>query len=99
MGGDVLMKINWILRLKNKATVTALASILIGIVSGVIGAGNLLGWWSIAFDSEKVTTIVTGWIGILFTLVGGIVGAIIDPTTAGIGDSKQAQTYTEPKKD
>ena len=28
-----------------------------------------------------------------------LLGQFIDPTTAGIGDSKQAMTYTEPKKE
>ncbi|QAA22426.1 phage holin [Sporolactobacillus terrae] len=93
------MKINRILRLKNKATVTALAALLIGIASGVISVGNLLGWWSVSFDQERATTTVTAWIGLVFTLVGGIVGTITDPTTVGMGDSKQAQGYTEPKKD
>lgn len=32
-------------------------------------------------------------------LILGIMGIIVDPTTAGISDSKLAQTYTEPKKD
>ncbi|MGL9899291.1 phage phi LC3 family holin [Enterococcus sp. MSG3287] len=27
-----------------------------------------------------------------------ILGVVSDPTTAGIGDSDQAMTYTEPKK-
>ncbi|BBN97518.1 phage holin [Sporolactobacillus terrae] len=93
------MKINWILRLKNKATVTSLATLLIGIASGVISVGNLLGWWSVNFDTEKATTTITAWIGLVFTLIGGVVGTITDPTTVGIGDSKQAQEYTAPKKD
>lgn len=28
-----------------------------------------------------------------------ILGIVTDPTTAGVGDSAQALTYTEPKKD
>lgn len=28
-----------------------------------------------------------------------LLGQFVDPTTAGIGDSKQAMTYKEPKKD
>ncbi len=27
-----------------------------------------------------------------------ILGVVTDPTTAGVSDSKQAMTYTEPKK-
>lgn len=93
------MKINWLVRFKNKATVTTLATLLIGIASGMISVGNLLGWWSVNFDTEKATTQATAIIGLVFALIGGITGIIVDPTTAGIGDSKQAQAYTEPKKD
>lgn len=32
-------------------------------------------------------------------LVLGILGIAVDPTTKGVGDSAQAMTYTEPKKD
>lgn len=35
--------------------------------------------------------------GILMIL--GMVGVIADPTTNGLSDSKQAMTYTSPKKD
>ena len=28
-----------------------------------------------------------------------ILGIVTDPTTAGVGDSKQAMTYTTPKED
>lgn len=28
-----------------------------------------------------------------------LLGQFVDPTTAGVGDSKQAMTYTEPKRD
>ena len=35
--------------------------------------------------------------GILMIL--GMVGVIADPTTTGLSDSKQAMTYTSPKKD
>lgn len=29
---------------------------------------------------------------------GALLGQFIDPTTAGVGDSKQAMMYTEPRK-
>lgn len=31
-------------------------------------------------------------------MVLSILGIVVDPTTDGVGDSKQALTYTEPKK-
>jgi len=37
-------------------------------------------------------------IGIVINLLCAL-GIIVDPTTVGAGDSKQALTYVEPKKD
>ena len=34
----------------------------------------------------------------LFTVVFAVLAVFIDPTTAGVGDSDQAMTYTKPKK-
>ena len=33
------------------------------------------------------------------SVIIALVGIFVDPTTAGIGDSTQALTYTQPKKD
>lgn len=33
------------------------------------------------------------------SVIVALLGTFVDPTTAGIGDSSQALTYTEPKKD
>ncbi len=93
------MKINWILRLKNKVTVTSAITILIGIAAGIVNLGNLLGWWAVKFDSEKATTYVLNLVNLLFTFGGAIVGVIHDPTTAGIGDSSLALKYKKPYQD
>ena len=34
----------------------------------------------------------------LFTVAFAVLAVFIDPTTAGLGDSEQAMTYSKPKK-
>ena len=36
---------------------------------------------------------------LLFSTIFAILSVFIDPTTAGIGDSSQAMTYSKPRKD
>lgn len=91
------MKINWLVRFKNKTFVVAFVAQVIGIVAEVITLGNSAGWWSFKFDSKALTDQLTQAIAVVFTLLGTF-GVVQDPTTAGLGDSEQAQTYTEPKK-
>ncbi|MCO7125152.1 phage holin [Sporolactobacillus shoreicorticis] len=91
------MKINWLVRFKNKTFVVAFVAQVIGILAAVLTLGNSSGWWAIQFDSKALTDQLTQAIAIVFTLLGTL-GVIQDPTTAGIGDSEQALTYEEPKK-
>lgn len=93
------MKINWIVRLNNKVTVTSAVTILIGIAAGVVNFGNLMGWWAVKFDSGKATTYALNVVNLLFTFGGALVGVIHDPTTAGIGDSSLALGYKKPYQD
>ena len=83
------MKINWILRLKNRTTLTALIGI---VVTAGFQIAQLFGL-NLTVSQEQIMTIVE----FVLTLLAGI-GIITDPTTAGISDSKQAMEYTEPKK-
>ncbi|MCO7125629.1 phage holin [Sporolactobacillus shoreicorticis] len=92
------MKINWLVRFKNKTFDVSFVAQVIGILAAVVTLGNSAGWWSVQFDSKALTDQLTQAVAVIFTLLGTL-GVVQDPTTAGIGDSKQAQTYTEPKKD
>lgn len=49
--------------------------------------------WDFIVLNQQFAAIVNA----VFTLLA-ILGVVSDPTTAGIGDSDQAMTYTEPKK-
>ena len=81
------MKINWKVRLRNK---TWLASVLALIVSFVYDLLAML---------EVVPAIGEDWlmsvIQTILTLLTAL-GVVIDPTTAGAGDSDRAMLYDEP---
>lgn len=82
------MNINWILRLKNKATLTALiaAALAFGYqVAGIFGAVPTV-------SQDALAQVAMLLVNILVAL-----GVVVDPTTAGIGDSSRAMEYTEPK--
>ena len=84
------MNINWKLRLQNKTTLTALVMALVALVYQVLGVCGVVPHVA----QDQVTTIVSMGINILCLL-----GIVVDPTTAGIGDSNRALTYDEPKQD
>lgn len=75
------------LRLKNKATLIALAATLVAFLYQVMG---ILGV-TIPVSQDTAIQIV----GIIINLLVGL-GILVDPTTAGIGDSARAMQYDEP---
>lgn len=83
------MKINWKVRFKNK---TWLVTFLVTIVAFVY---QILGMLDIV--PPVTQDMVTQIIGIVVNILVAV-GVVIDPTTAGAGDSQQAMTYNEPKK-
>lgn len=85
------MKINWEVRIKNKTFWLALIPaviLLVQVVAAVFGFELDLG-----FLSDRLIEVVKA----VFTVLA-ILGIVTDPTTAGLGDSAQALTYTKPKK-
>ena len=84
------MKINWKLRLQNKATLTALVMALVALVYQVLGVFGIVP----RVSQDQVTTIISMVINILCLL-----GIVVDPTTAGVGDSARAMSYDEPRKE
>ena len=86
------MKINWKVRIKNKTFWLALIPALLllaQVVAAVFG-------YELHIDAlgDKLTAVVNALFAVL-----AILGVVADPTTAGVSDSKQAMTYTEPKAD
>ena len=84
------MNINWKLRLQNKATLTALVMALVALVYQVLSVFGVVP----RVSQDQVTTIISMVINILCLL-----GIVVDPTTAGIGDSARAMSYDEPRKE
>ena len=85
------MNINWKVRIKNKnfwlAIIPAIL-IMIQVVAEVFGITVDIGDLG-----DKLISVVNALFSVLV-----ILGVVADPTTAGLGDSDQAMTYTEPKK-
>ena len=89
---DFFMNINWIARLKNKnfwISLIPAALLLIQTVAAVFG---------FTLDFGELGNQLLSVVNALFAVLV-ILGVVNDPTTAGISDSKQALTYTEPKKE
>ena len=85
------MKINWIVRLKNKNFWFALIPavlLLIQAIAGVLGLVLDLGELG-----NRLLEVVNAVFGVL-----AILGIVTDPTTAGISDSELAMTYDVPKE-
>lgn len=84
------MVMNWKLRLQNKATLSALVLAAIAFVYQVIGMLGLVP----AISQDNVVNAAGLIINILVAF-----GVLVDPTTDGVNDSKQAMTYEKPKVD
>ena len=86
------MKINWIVRIKNKnfwLSVIPATLLLVQVVAALLGFTLDLG-----DIGNKLIAVVNAVFGVL-----AILGVITDPTTKGISDSEQAMTYLKPKED
>lgn len=84
------MKINWKVRLKNKTWLLAFAGAIVAFVYQILGMLGVVA--PIAEDN------VTQVIGLLVNLLVAL-GIVQDPTTAGMSDSSEALSYSEPKKE
>ena len=84
--------INWRVRLKNKTfwlTAVPAALLLISQVLKLFGME-----WDYTGLAEQLTAIV----GTIFAILA-LLGVVNDPTTQGVGDSRQALDYDKPKSD
>ena len=84
--------INWKVRLKNKQFWVSLIPAL-AVVAQAVAA--LFGF---EIDLSTLVGKILAVVDAVFVLLA-ILGIIVDPTTAGIGDSKRAMTYEEPWQD
>jgi len=90
------MKINWTVRLKNPQW---WAQTILAIILPVLGYYGMTGaditTWGAVWDTF-LRAISNPYVLVL--AIASAYNAVIDPTTAGIGDSTRALTYEEPVK-
>jgi phi LC3 family holin len=86
------MKINWMIRIKNKAWWLTLVPAVFLLVQACAAPFGYQ--WDFTVANQQVAAIVNALFAVL-----AILGVVNDPTTAGIGDSKQALEYDEPKSE
>lgn len=80
-------KINWKLRLKNKATLIALCMIVITV------SYQIMGWYGVV---PRVTQDAMQNVVELIVKALVLLGVVVDPTTEGPWDSTQALGYDYP---
>ncbi|MDW3988806.1 phage holin [Staphylococcus saprophyticus] len=79
---------NFILRLKNKATLTAIVGAILLFIKQITEAFGV----DLSAEIEQVS----GLIGAIITFLVGI-GVVTDPTTVGVKDSGITKTYAKPR--
>ena len=84
------MKINWKVRFKNPTWLTMFISLIVGF------AFNMLKMFDVVpkVTQNQIMEVVSQVLTFL-----GLIGVLVDPTTAGIGDSERALGYAEPWND
>lgn len=83
-------KINWKVRFKNKLFLGSFLSLIVSFVFGMLRLFEVYP----ALTENEVLNIINQALSFL-----GLIGVIVDPTTAGIYDSERAMTYSEPWQD
>ena len=81
------MKLNWKVRFKNKVWLGSFLSLVVGFAYSLLAL----------FDVFPAVTqsLVVQLLNQVLTFLG-LIGVIVDPTTAGLGDSERALGYEEP---
>ena len=84
------MQMNWKVRFRNKTWLAMFLSLIIGFIF------NLLKLFGVApaVTENQILNLVNEILTFL-----GLIGVLVDPTTAGFGDSERAMNYEEPYSD
>ena len=84
------MKLNWKVRFKNKVWLGSFLSLIVGFVYSMLALFDVF--------PQVTQNLVVQLLNQVLTFLG-LIGVIVDPTTAGISDSDRAMTYVEPWDD
>ena len=82
--------INWKVRFRNKTWLVSFLAVILAFVYQVLGMFDIVP----AVTQDMATQLILAVVNIL-----AAVGVVVDPTTAGASDSKQAMEYEVPKED
>ena len=84
------MKINWRVRFKNKVWLTSFISLVVGFVFNLLTLFDVVP----AVTQNNIMMIIENILTFL-----GLIGVLVDPTTAGLNDSARAMGYDVPWQD
>ena len=84
------MKLNWKVRFKNKVWLGSFLSLIVGFVYSMLALFDVF--------PEVTQSLVLQLLNQVLTFLG-LIGVIVDPTTAGLEDSDRAMSYAEPWDD
>lgn len=84
------MRINWLVRFKNKIWLGSFLSLIISFAFSMLRLFDVYP----SITENQIVNIVNQALTFL-----GLIGVLQDPTTSGLSDSNRAMTYTEPYKD
>ena len=84
------MKLNWKVRFKNKVWLGSFLSLIVGFVYSMLALFDVF--------PQVTESLVLQMLNQVLTFLG-LIGVIVDPTTAGLGDSERAMGYAEPWDD
>ena len=84
------MKLNWRVRFKNKVWLGSFLSLIVGFVYSMLALFDVF--------PEVTQNLVVQLLNQVLTFLG-LIGVIVDPTTAGISDSDRAMGYEVPWDD
>ena len=84
------MRINWKVRFKNKVWLGSFFSLIVGFVYSMLALFDVF--------PEVTQSLVMQLMNQVLTFLG-LIGVLVDPTTAGLGDSERALGYEEPWDD
>ena len=84
------MKINWKVRFKNKVWLGSFLSLIVSFVYSMLSMFDVF--------PEVTKNSLLELLNQVLTFLG-LIGVLVDPTTAGLGDSQRALRYEEPYRD
>lgn len=85
-----MKKINWKVRFQNKTWLVSFLTVVVAFCYQVLGLFDVM---------PSVSQDMTMQLVMIGANVLAALGVVIDPTTAGAADSRQALEYNKPKKE